>query len=167
MYKTQRCELVIKEHFIIFCIQEDYCMALQQLVDISVNDQIFHHLTLQSFPHFERKCHTQNKRCQHKQDYWIPLFWLFQIVLSERRILCFWRNYLLANWIEFFNFCLHKLVSYHWDQGTNFSQLILGVDIIIAHKIQVPKKFLVAITRHGICYSWTIKFSASVRFIGW
>ena len=64
-------------------------------------------------------------------------------------------------------FYLHKLVSYHRDQETNFSQLILCVDTTIIHNMPVPKKFLVSITRHKIDYFWTTKFSALVQFIGW
>ena len=90
-------------------------------------------------------------------------FWLSWIVLSDRGTLCFWSNGLLVKWIVFFRFFLLKLVSYYWDQGTNFSQLILGVDTAIVHKMQVLAKFLVAITRYKICYSWTPTFSDVVR----
>ena len=95
----------------------------------------------------------------------------FEIVLFDGRILCFSRNNLLVNWILFFKFYLQELVFYHWDQGVVFSQLILGVDTIIILKIQVPKKFLVAITinilENEILSSRTIYRTVVVTLLFW
>ena len=95
----------------------------------------------------------------------------FEIVLFDGRILCFSRNNLLVNWILFFKFYLQELVFYHWDQGVDFSQLILGVDTIIILKIQVPKKFLVAITinilENEILSSRTIYRTLVVTLLFW
>ena len=95
----------------------------------------------------------------------------FEIVLFDGRILCFSRNNLLVNWILFFKFYLQELVFYHWDQGVDFSQLILGVDTIIILKIQVPKKFLVAITinilENEILSSRTIYRTVVVTLLFW
>ena len=95
----------------------------------------------------------------------------FEIVLFDGRILCFSRNDLLVNWILFFKFYLQKIVFYHWDQGVDFSQLILGVDTIITLKIQVPKKFLVAITinilENEILSSRTIYRMVVVTLLFW
>ena len=95
----------------------------------------------------------------------------FEIVLFDGRILCFSRNNLLVNWILFFKFYLQELIFYHWDQGVDFSQLILGVDTIIILKIQVPKKFLVAITinilENEILSSRTIYRTVVVTLLFW
>ena len=137
-------------------------MVLQQPAHISINDRVSHHLTLQSFPIINENVIHKTKDDSANKIFESPLFWHFRIILSGRRILCFRMTDLYSPGSIF-----HKLVSYNWHQGTNFSQLFLGVDTIIVHTMQVPKKFLLAITRHNICFFWTAKFSAPVQVIGW